>query len=153
MADMIVRNAFKRRAFDLHIAKLLDLRRTHGHSSFFNADGYIREYAYRYLRTWLSSRTPEEGGRMPQVHCDEMTDCTLESLSDCLTTETLDASLFREVLTILDEEDVSMYIGEGNLCPGDAQTAEFAVAYTVVDDLLRDATDTEDNFVYTKHWE
>ena len=152
MVKQIARNAFRRRGFEVHMTKLFELRRSHGHSSFFDADGYIRDYAYRYLCGWLSQDLPP-GGDVPKVHRDASSDCTLETIRDHLTPECREAALFREVLQILDQDGPVLFDGDAPHEVYDAQMEEFARAYTVVDSLRWDRSEDDDNVVHLKSWE
>ena len=75
-------HTLRRRGFDLHIAALLKLRRAHGHSSFFDERGYIRDYAINYLQRWLASEMPEVAAAgIPSLHMNAINEVTFEELT------------------------------------------------------------------------
>jgi hypothetical protein len=154
LTNQINRNALRRRGFELHIAKLLELRRSHGHSSFYDADGYIRDYAHRYLRAWLSpdgDSAAEEG--VPRIHRDETDECTLEELAERRQAASDDVPLFLEVLEILEREELTLFASGEADDPREAQMQELAKAYTVIDSLRWDRSEEDENVVRPKIWE
>jgi hypothetical protein len=78
MAKTTARQTFQRRTFDLHVAALLQLRRQHGHHSFFDDRGNVREYAQDYLLAWLAPELSEQAGEIRRLHIDASADATLE---------------------------------------------------------------------------
>lgn len=146
-------HTLRRRGFDLHIAALLQLRRAHGHSSFFDENGYVRDYAIAYLQRWLASEMPEAvAAGIPSLHMNASDDVTLEELMSCTRQESMQmavAHYFRDILHTLESEEAGFYEDDPEEIR-EAQMDELRRAYSVIDNPYWDGSEDEDNVVYLR---
>ena len=152
MSNKIVRKAFQRRSFELHLAALVRLRRQQGHRSFFDEQGYVRGYAQAYLQQWLAADLPEGAGNIPRLHIDATIEVTLEELATRLAKgrQLSIAHHFLEILRILDSEETALYHDNDEYDVHEAQMKEYRSAYTVIDNPYWDRSDEDDNLVYLR---
>lgn len=151
MAKTNARHTLQRRAFDLHIAALLQLRRQHGHSSFFDDRGHVRDFAQDYLLAWLAPDLAEQA-EIRRLHIDASSDATLEELGTIIprVAQWRVEHLCLEVLRILETEEVAFYDEGVSDEQRDAQMEEFGDAYTVIDNPYWDHDGDDDNVVYLR---
>ena len=152
MTKTTARHTLQRRTFDLHVAALLQLRRQHGHSSFFDDRGHVRDYAQDYLLAWMAPDLTEQAGEIRRLHLDATADATLEELGTIIprVAQWRAEHLCLEVLRILETDEVAFYDEGVSDEQRGAQMAELGDAYTVIDNPYWDHCEDDDNVVYLR---
>lgn len=153
MANTNKRKAFQRRGFDVHITELMRQRREHGHSSFFDANGRVRDYAKAYLYDWLTPDLPGGPEAVPTLHIDALSQgCTLEDLKRYAEKPLHWDAAFRflKTLHILDSEAVALFEDSNEDDWRDVQMDEYRKTYTVVENPHWEKNAEDDNIVYLR---
>ena len=144
----------RRRSFDLHIAALLQLRREHGHRSFFDDRGYVRGYAMAYLQGWLASEWPEDlAAGIPNLHMNDVDEVTLDMLEQTTQPASIQmaaAHFFRDILHTLESEEVALYDEDESADAYKSQMDELTAIFTVTDNPYWDRSADDDNLVYLR---